>query len=56
MLGFLGGLALSANKRRRGIKDWGRLIPGHGGMLDRLDSLVLSAPLFFYIVWFGWSV
>jgi phosphatidate cytidylyltransferase len=54
-LGFLGGLLLSAVKRRRGLKDWGGLIPGHGGILDRLDSVVLSAPFFFYLVWFGFA-
>ena len=55
VLGVLGGLALSASKRRRGIKDWGTLIPGHGGMLDRLDSLCLSAPVFYYGVRLGWA-
>ena len=55
LLGFVGGLALSAQKRRRGIKDWGTLIPGHGGMLDRLDSLVLAAPVFLQIVRIGWA-
>ena len=55
VLGFAGDLLLSAIKRRRGIKDWSDLIPGHGGMLDRLDSLVLSAPFFFYAVHFGWA-
>jgi phosphatidate cytidylyltransferase len=47
--GFAGGLILSAVKRDRGIKDWGHLIPGHGGILDRLDSIWLSAPLLFYM-------
>ncbi|MCM8594340.1 phosphatidate cytidylyltransferase [Accumulibacter sp.] len=50
ILGFLGGLTLSAIKRQRGVKDWGSLIPGHGGMLDRLDSLCLSAPAFHYLL------
>ena len=45
--GFVGGLILSGIKRERGIKDWGSLLPGHGGMLDRVDSLWLSAPLYF---------
>ena len=43
-LGFAGGLVLSGWKRRYGIKDWGRTIRGHGGVLDRVDSLWLSAP------------
>jgi phosphatidate cytidylyltransferase len=55
LLGFLGGLAMSAIKRRRGIKDWGTLIPGHGGMLDRLDSLCLSAPVYYYLLRWGWA-
>jgi phosphatidate cytidylyltransferase len=42
-------LVLSAIKRHRGIKDWGRLIEGHGGILDRLDSLCFSAPVFFHL-------
>ena len=55
LLGFLGGLLLSAWKRRRGIKDWGTMIRGHGGMLDRLDSVCLSAPVFLHIVRLGWG-
>lgn len=55
LLGFLGGLVMSAIKRSRGIKDWGSLLPGHGGMLDRLDSLCLSAPAFYYLLRFGWA-
>jgi phosphatidate cytidylyltransferase len=49
-MGFLGGLVMSAIKRDRGVKDWGELIRGHGGMLDRLDSLVFAAPVFFHVV------
>ncbi len=49
-LGFFGGLIMSAIKRERGIKDWGTLIEGHGGMMDRIDSLCFSAPFFFHVV------
>lgn len=48
--GFLGGLALSAVKRSLGAKDWGQMIEGHGGMLDRLDSVSFAAPVFFHVV------
>lgn len=48
--GFMGGLALSAVKRSLGAKDWGTLIEGHGGMLDRLDSVCFAAPIFFHVV------
>ncbi len=50
VFGFFGGLVMSAIKRDRGIKDWGTLIEGHGGMMDRIDSLCFSAPLFFHIL------
>lgn len=49
LMGFLGGLVMSAIKRDRGIKDWGQLLQGHGGMLDRLDSVCFSAPIFFHV-------
>lgn len=55
LLGFFGGLVMSAIKRDRGVKDWGHLIAGHGGFLDRLDSVVFSAPIFFHLVRYGWS-
>jgi phosphatidate cytidylyltransferase len=50
LCGFLGGLALSAVKRSLGAKDWGEMIEGHGGILDRLDSVVYAAPVFFHVV------
>jgi phosphatidate cytidylyltransferase len=46
--GFLGGAVMSAVKRDFGVKDFGGLIPGHGGMLDRVDSLCYAAPVFFH--------
>jgi phosphatidate cytidylyltransferase len=54
-LGFLGGLVMSAIKRDRGIKDWSHLIEGHGGMLDRMDSLCFSAPVFFHLTRYFFS-
>jgi len=55
ILGFLGGLVMSAIKRDRGVKDWGTLIEGHGGVLDRLDSVCFSAPIFFHVVRYWWT-
>jgi phosphatidate cytidylyltransferase len=49
LMGFLGGLVMSAIKRDRGVKDWGVMIEGHGGMLDRLDSVCFAAPIFFHL-------
>ncbi len=54
MLGFFGGFVLSAIKRDRGLKDWGAMIEGHGGMLDRVDSISFSAPIFFHLVRYWW--
>jgi phosphatidate cytidylyltransferase len=50
IMGFLGGLTLSAVKRSLGAKDWGVMIEGHGGMLDRTDSICFAAPVFFHVV------
>ena len=55
LMGFFGGLVLSAIKRDRGVKDWGHMIEGHGGILDRLDSVIFAAPIMFHITryWFS---
>ena len=55
VMGFFGGLVASAIKRDRGVKDWGHMIEGHGGMLDRADSLVFAAPIFFHMVRYFWA-
>lgn len=55
VMGFLGGLVMSAIKRDRGVKDWGTMIEGHGGMLDRLDSVIFAAPIYFHAVRYWWT-
>ena len=50
IFGFLGDINKSGMKRDVGIKDSGTLIPGQGGMMDRVDSLTFSAPVFYYFV------
>lgn len=56
LMGFFGGLVLSAMKRDRGVKDWGMLVEGYGGMLDRVASVCFAAPVYFHIVRHWWSL
>ncbi len=53
--GVFGGLALSAVKRSLGAKDWGSMIEGHGGMMDRMDSVSFAAPVFFHVTRYFFS-
>lgn len=55
LAGFAGGLVMSAIKRDRGVKDYGSMIEGHGGVMDRVDSLCFAAPVFFHLVRFFYT-
>ena len=50
ILAQIGDLIASAIKRNRGIKDYGTLIPGHGGIMDRFDSVIVTAPTIYYLI------
>ena len=56
IIGMVGDLIESLIKRVAGVKDSGRILPGHGGLLDRCDSLLLTAPLLYYVLYWGNTV
>ena len=51
LISMVGDLAASAIERKHGIKDYGRLIPGHGGILDRFDSVIITAPIIYLLAY-----
>ena len=55
-MSMVGDLAASAIKRNHNIKDYGKLIPGHGGIMDRFDSMIVTAPMIYFLtmlmIWF----
>lgn len=53
--GGMGRLVMAAIKRDRGITDWGHMIDGQGGFIDRLDSVIFAAPVFFHLTRFFWQ-
>ncbi|QFJ55515.1 phosphatidate cytidylyltransferase [Pseudobutyrivibrio xylanivorans] len=52
LISMIGDLAASAIKRNFEIKDYGKLIPGHGGVLDRFDSMIITAPLIYFLAYY----
>jgi phosphatidate cytidylyltransferase len=56
IMGFAGSMTMSAIKRDRGVRDYGTLVTGHGGLLDRIDSICFAAPVFFHLTrfWFAY--
>ena len=54
LVGMAGNLVVTAIKRDRGVKDWSHLIPGQGGFVDQLDSVIFAAPVFYHLTNFFW--
>jgi len=55
IVGMFGSLVFAAIKRDRGVKDWSHLIPGQGGFVDQLDSVIFAAPIFYHLTWYVWG-
>ncbi|WP_224815865.1 phosphatidate cytidylyltransferase [Hasllibacter sp. MH4015] len=55
IVGMFGSLVFAAIKRDKGVKDWSHLIPGQGGLLDQLDSVIFAAPIFYHVTQLVWS-
>ena len=49
VMGFAGAMTMSAIKRDRGVRDYGTLVEGHGGVLDRIDAICFAAPVFYLV-------
>lgn len=54
-VGMFGNIVFAAIKRDRGVKDWSHLIPGQGGFVDQLDSVIFAAPIFYHLTKFFWA-
>lgn len=55
IVGMFGNIVFAAIKRDRGVKDWSHLIPGQGGFVDQLDSVVFAAPIFYHLTRYFWG-
>lgn len=55
LVGMLGNIVFAAIKRDRGVKDWSHLIPGQGGFVDQLDSVIFAAPVFYHLTVLVWT-
>ena len=54
--GMAGNIVFAAIKRDRGVRDWSHLIPGQGGVLDQLDSVLFAAPIFYHVTRYVWAI